>query len=109
MASLVQALQHPRHQLRRLRRLLVGVGDAQAPADVDVRDGNARRLDRFHQVEQAVQGEVPNPLNPPSGCTFHPRCPFANARCSNERPALITFKGVGMVQVACHAVEEGRI
>ena len=53
-----------------------------------------------------VQGEVPNPLNPPSGCAFHPRCPHANERCSRERPALKSFKGV---QVACHAVEEGRL
>ncbi len=53
-----------------------------------------------------VQGEVPNPLNPPSGCSFHPRCPHANARCKSERPALMTLRGV---QVACHAVEEGRI
>ncbi|WP_119352986.1 ABC transporter ATP-binding protein [Azohydromonas sediminis] len=53
-----------------------------------------------------VQGEVPNPLNPPGGCAFHPRCPHADARCRRERPALTTFKGV---QVACHAVEEGRI
>ena len=52
-----------------------------------------------------VQGEVPNPLNPPSGCAFHPRCPLANARCSAERPKLLAIKGV---QVACHAVEEGR-
>ncbi len=53
-----------------------------------------------------VQGEVPNPLNPPSGCTFHPRCPHANARCSDERPQLLSIKGV---EVACHAVEEGRL
>ena len=53
-----------------------------------------------------VQGEVPNPLDPPAGCAFHPRCPHANARCSRERPALIDFKGS---RVACHAVEEGRI
>ena len=53
-----------------------------------------------------VQGEVPNPLNPPSGCTFHPRCPHANVRCKAERPALLSFQGV---KVACHAVEEGRI
>ena len=53
-----------------------------------------------------VQGEVPNPLNPPSGCAFHPRCPHANARCSAERPALTMFRGV---QVACHAVQEERI
>jgi peptide/nickel transport system ATP-binding protein len=52
-----------------------------------------------------VQGEVPNPLNPPSGCTFHPRCPLANERCKTERPALQTLRGV---QVACHAVEENR-
>ena len=53
-----------------------------------------------------VQGEVPNPLNPPSGCAFHPRCPHANARCAGERPALVDFKGI---RVACHAVQEGRI
>jgi len=54
----------------------------------------------------AVQGEVPNPLNPPTGCSFHPRCPHANARCALERPALNELKGI---RVACHAVEEGRI
>ena len=53
-----------------------------------------------------VQGEVPNPLSPPTGCSFHPRCPVANARCSAERPVLIVRDGA---QVACHAVEEGRI
>lgn len=53
-----------------------------------------------------VQGEVPNPLNPPSGCSFHPRCPHANARCSAERPQLLEFQGI---RVACHAVAEGRI
>ena len=53
-----------------------------------------------------VQGEVPNPLNPPSGCSFHPRCPHANARCKAERPALLSIAGI---QVACHAVQEARI
>jgi len=53
-----------------------------------------------------VQGEVPNPLNPPAGCAFHPRCPHANARCSSERPVLQGHEGS---QVACHAVTEGRI
>ncbi len=53
-----------------------------------------------------VQGEVPNPLQPPSGCSFHPRCPHADARCRAERPALAEFQGV---RVACHAVSEGRI
>ncbi|MGE5116893.1 MAG: ABC transporter ATP-binding protein [Betaproteobacteria bacterium] len=53
-----------------------------------------------------VQGEVPNPLNPPSGCSFHPRCPHANQRCKAERPALLQ---TGDTLVACHAVQEGRI
>jgi peptide/nickel transport system ATP-binding protein len=52
-----------------------------------------------------VQGEVPNPLNPPSGCSFHPRCPLVNARCKIERPSLKNLNGI---QIACHAVEEGR-
>ena len=53
-----------------------------------------------------VQGEVPNPLNPPSGCSFHPRCPHANERCKRERPAL---QRINAVLIACHGVEEGRI
>jgi peptide/nickel transport system ATP-binding protein len=52
-----------------------------------------------------VQGEVPNPLSPPTGCAFHPRCPLANARCSAERPVLMAADGI---QVACHAVQEKR-
>ena len=53
-----------------------------------------------------VHGEVPNPLAPPAGCAFHPRCPQANARCASERPVLQDFHGV---RVACHGVEEGRL
>jgi len=53
-----------------------------------------------------VRGEVPNPIDPPSGCAFHPRCPFANERCKAERPPLLAAEG-GFV--ACHAVEEGRL
>jgi peptide/nickel transport system ATP-binding protein len=52
-----------------------------------------------------VQGEVPNPLNPPKGCAFHPRCPLANERCKAERPQLLALQGI---RIACHAVEEGR-
>jgi peptide/nickel transport system ATP-binding protein len=58
------------------------------------------------RARTAVQGEVPNPLNPPSGCTFHPRCPHANDRCKAERPQLLMLQGN---KVACHAVQEGRI
>jgi peptide/nickel transport system ATP-binding protein len=53
-----------------------------------------------------VLGEMPDPLAPPPGCAFHPRCPHANARCRVERPALLRS---GAVQVACHAVQEGRL
>ncbi|CAN1487239.1 COG1123 ATPase components of various ABC-type transport systems, contain duplicated ATPase [Burkholderiaceae bacterium] len=61
---------------------------------------------RDHGRERTpVQGEVPNPLQPPTGCSFHPRCPWADARCRSERPVLQTIDGV---QVACHAVQEGR-
>jgi peptide/nickel transport system ATP-binding protein len=49
-----------------------------------------------------VAGEVPNPLAPPAGCAFHPRCPHADARCRAERPLLVD-------DVACHGVQEGRI
>jgi peptide/nickel transport system ATP-binding protein len=66
-------------------------------------------IPKMHDTGRArtpVQGEVPNPLDPPAGCAFHPRCPHANARCRAERPELQEFQGV---RVACHAVEEGRI
>ena len=57
----------------------------------------------------AVAGEVPNPLEPPSGCTFHPRCPLASERCRRESPALKGTADAGEGLVACHAVEEGRL
>jgi peptide/nickel transport system ATP-binding protein len=53
-----------------------------------------------------VAGEVPNPLAPPAGCAFHPRCPHANERCARERPQLARHAGSA---VACHAVEEKRL
>lgn len=51
-----------------------------------------------------VAGEVPNPLNPPSGCTFHPRCPHAQPLCKQTVPGLFR---ADKSQVACHAVEQG--
>jgi peptide/nickel transport system ATP-binding protein len=55
-----------------------------------------------------VAGEVPNPLDPPTGCTFHPRCPWANERCRREEPLMKPAPGTGAL-TACHAVEERRI
>jgi peptide/nickel transport system ATP-binding protein len=49
-----------------------------------------------------VQGEIPSPINPPPGCTFHPRCPLVMDRCRAEAPPAIDG-------VACHAVSEGRM
>jgi peptide/nickel transport system ATP-binding protein len=53
-----------------------------------------------------VVGEIPNPLKPPPGCPFHPRCPFQNERCRREPPRLAPAAGR---PVACHGVHEGRI
>ena len=63
-------------------------------------------LDMTGRARKPVEGEIPNPINPPPGCAFHPRCPFANARCRAERPQLLP---AGAAVVACHAVEEGRL
>lgn len=64
-------------------------------------------LEMTGRARTPVAGEVPNPLEPPAGCAFHPRCPHANERCRVERPVL---KAVGSgALVACHAAEEGRL
>ena len=51
-----------------------------------------------------LQGDVPSPINPPSGCSFHPRCPFALKRCSEEEPRLVFDGSHG---VACHVFGPG--
>ena len=53
------------------------------------------------KARTAVAGEVPNPLTPPTGCTFHPRCPKATERCVSEAPLA---RVVGESVVACHWV-----
>ena len=62
-------------------------------------------LEQIGRRRTPVGGEVPSPIAPPSGCTFHPRCPLANDRCRVEKPG---HTRAGEVLVACHAVEEGR-
>jgi len=63
-------------------------------------------LEMTGRERMPVLGEIPNPIHPPSGCAFHPRCPFANDRCRAEKPGIHEAAGI---LTACHAVEEGRI
>jgi len=61
---------------------------------------NVPRLDAGKSRFAPVAGEIPSPLAPPSGCHFHPRCPFALPRCRTERPALVEIAPGRMS--ACH-------
>jgi peptide/nickel transport system ATP-binding protein len=63
-------------------------------------------LDMTGRARKPVLGEIPNPITPPSGCPFNPRCPLANGRCRAEMPASVTDE---YGTVACHAVTEGRL
>ena len=61
---------------------------------------SVREEDRRAKIK--ITGELPSPLNPPTGCAFHKRCPFATERCSQEVPQLREMAGH---QVACHHAE----
>jgi peptide/nickel transport system ATP-binding protein len=61
------------------------------------------KLDGPPGVFSRIEGDVPSPLHPPTGCHFHPRCPVAIDRCRSEYPAL---RRTGQTHVACHLVEE---
>jgi dipeptide transport system ATP-binding protein len=80
------------------RALLASTPSLKArPADSGA-DGTAARLGRIE-----LKGELPSPLNPPGGCAFHTRCPYAVARCQSEVPVLAPL---GEVRVACHRAAE---
>ncbi len=64
-------------------------------------------LDMSGRARVPVAGEVPSPINPPTGCPFHPRCPFAEPRCIEVMPKAIPMDDGA--HVACHAIEEGRL
>lgn len=55
---------------------------------------------RFRRV---IPGEPPSPINPPLGCRFHPRCPYATEVCKRKEPPLVEVQGH---RVACHRAEE---
>jgi len=62
----------------------------------------APRMDAYGREVDPPRGEIPDAINPPSGCAFHPRCPLAVARCSRERPEM---RRIGDTRVACHLAE----
>lgn len=67
-------------------------------AAVPVPDPTQRR------TQPMPEGEIPNPINPPSGCRFHPRCPVAREACSKDEPQLRELRSGHMV--ACHFAEQ---
>ncbi len=62
---------------------------------------------RARRTRLVIEGDVPSPMNPPPGCRFHTRCPFAFSRCRSEAPALREVTP-GRV-VACHLREDGNM
>lgn len=59
----------------------------------------APRMDGFGREITPPEGEIPDPINPPKGCAFHPRCPIAEDICKQARPDMQTL---GATRVACH-------
>jgi peptide/nickel transport system ATP-binding protein len=88
MAPAAELIEAPRHPYTRM--LLDALPD----------------LAMMGRERRPIEGEIPNPIAPPSGCAFHPRCPHAFGPCRLDVPALKEREGRA---VACHAVETGRI
>ena len=55
---------------------------------------------------QPLEGDVPSPSDPPTGCAFHTRCPYVQDRCRQERPSMRPVTGNHQHQAACHFFEE---
>lgn len=66
---------------------------------------NVPTLNNRHKRFSSIKGEIPSPLNPPSGCHFHPRCPKAGPRCKTEQPLLRAI-APGCLS-ACHLNDGG--
>jgi oligopeptide/dipeptide ABC transporter ATP-binding protein len=91
IAPTAELFETPRHPYARM--LLDAVPDL-------AMTGRARKM---------VEGEIPNPIAPPPGCAFNPRCPAVMDRCRQEVPLAAAHPPLSAHQVACHAVAEGRI
>lgn len=61
---------------------------------------------RRRRTDAPLQGGLPSPLNPPSGCAFHPRCPHADDQCRQQRPELRNSTKLPTVAVACHHADD---
>jgi peptide/nickel transport system ATP-binding protein len=88
VAPTAELFQSPRHPYTRM--LLDAVPDL-------AMSGRPRRM---------IEGEIPNPIDPPPGCAFHPRCPLAIEPCRAVVPKAVT---TGARTVACHAAEAGKL
>jgi peptide/nickel transport system ATP-binding protein len=62
----------------------------------------APQMDGFGREVQPPEGEIPDPINPPPGCAFHPRCPISQDVCKRQRPEMRVLNGS---RVACHLAE----
>jgi len=63
----------------------------------------APQMDGFGREVQPPEGEIPDPINPPSGCAFHPRCPMAQDICRTQRPEM---RKLADIRVACHLADD---
>lgn len=63
----------------------------------------APRMDGFGREAELPEGEIPDPINPPTGCAFHPRCPIARDICKKERPVM---RQLQETRVACHLAQQ---
>ncbi|WP_372611705.1 ABC transporter ATP-binding protein [Aquicoccus sp.] len=100
------------HMADRIGVLYLGRLVEEAPRDVLFNDPKhpytqmlfaaAPKMDGFGREIEAPKGEIPDAINPPTGCAFHPRCPLAVERCSRERPEM---RNIGETRVACHMAE----
>jgi oligopeptide/dipeptide ABC transporter ATP-binding protein len=74
---------------------IVELGESKAVVHTPKHPYTQALVSAVPQIDPAAQkarivltGEVPSPIDPPSGCPFHPRCPLAEARCRSDLPAL---------------------
>ena len=102
-----------RHMADRVGVLYLGRLVEEAPPEALFRDARhpytrmlieaAPRLDGFGREAAPPPGEIPDPIDPPPGCAYHPRCPIAIARCRRERPPLMPS---GPSRAACWRADE---